>query len=1018
MIVSAIAHAVICLLPILAGQGIDDAVQRFPPPDFESGYELPVTTTPAPRAQLLSFLDMAVLLACVSLASFFALKKRSRKAIFGLALFSLAYFGFYREGCVCPIGAVQNVTLALFDSGYAIPVSVLFFFIIPLLFTLFFGRVFCAAVCPLGAFQDLALVRPVAVPPALQHALGLLAYLYLGAAVLFAATGSAFIICEYDPFVAIFRLSGSANMVVLGFSFLLISIFVGRPYCRFFCPYGVLLRWLSRVSKWRVTITPSECIRCRLCEESCPFGAIDPATPEEAARPGGRDKRRLVLLLSLIPVLVLAGMWLGSIFGKPCARMHATVRLAERIQQEEAGLEQGTVDASEAFRNTGETISSLYEEARLLREEFVFGGSILGAFLGLAVAFKLISLSLFRSRAEYEADRAGCYACARCFSYCPVELDRLKQQKGRGAEPEERKRSVKRSASLGVAVVAGAFSLVVIVLMASSFVSQKASLSGKEPLHFQRLAELKNSLVENPGDGALVQEFREMDLEEREEYFLEREFIRRGAYLLLAGLAVFVMALKRVHVIGQEPPMPQPAGEEPDLHAKALGRARRAVTVSALLIAGSFLALASIGEVDLVLPSTESSSGESETGLPAEHAPPTPEEIRKNWPRFRGPGGLGISSFDNAPEKWDAASGKGILWKTEVVRPGYGSPVVWGDRVFLSGADEQGKEVFCFDADTGELLWQRMVERVPGNTGIEVEVYEDTGYAASTMAVDGERAYALFVDGDAACFDFDGNLLWARNMGLPDNLYGYATSPTFHENSLLIQYDQGQADDRQSVLFALEGSTGRTKWQQFRPVAGSWTSPILIDTGAEQQLITCSDPLVIAYDPVSGKLLWQADLMGTDVAPSPVYANELVFVIQPYSALHALRTDGRGDVTETHLAWTVDCAAPDICSPVSNGELIFLLSTMGGISCYETGSGELVWEHEIDAMFQASPSLVGEWILLLSEDGDMYRVKASREFEQAESVSGLGETVKASPAFVNGRIYIRGDVHLFCIGEE
>jgi len=424
-----IAHAVMCLLVFAGpsdepGTGVD--TQRFPPPDFDSGYTLPVTTTPAPRAELLMYLDMSLLLVTLSLAAYLALKVRNRKALFTLMAFSLVYFGFYREGCVCPIGAIQNMTLTLFDKAYAVPLVVIYFFVLPLAFTLFFGRAFCAAVCPLGAVQDIALVRPVTLPAWLDHALGLLAYAYLGAAVLFAATGSAFIICEYDPFVAFFRLSGSFNMIVVGLSFLLISLFIGRPYCRFFCPYGVLLRWLSRFSRWRVTVTPDDCIQCKLCEDACPFGALDTATPEEAPLPGGRDRKRLVLMLVLLPVLTVGGALVGSRLGEPFSKMHARVRLAERIQQEEAGLEEGTTESSKAFRDTGEPVAALMNEALAIREDFVTGGWLLGAFLGLAVAGRLLRLSVFRRRRDYEANRAGCYACGRCFSACPIELERRK----------------------------------------------------------------------------------------------------------------------------------------------------------------------------------------------------------------------------------------------------------------------------------------------------------------------------------------------------------------------------------------------------------------------------------------------------------------------------------------------------------------------------------------------------------------------------------------------------------------
>ncbi|MCF7958480.1 MAG: 4Fe-4S binding protein, partial [Phycisphaerae bacterium] len=283
------------------------AVQNFPPPDFESGYTLPETVVAPPQAAFYDVQDVLVLLVALSLAAWLALKKRSRNGLFVLMLFSLVYFGFWREGCICPIGAIQNVALALFDRSYTIPLTAVIFFLLPLLFTLFFGRVFCAAVCPLGAIQDAVLVKPVKVPGWLEGMVRLLAYLYLGAAVLFAATGSAFIICQYDPFVAIFRMSGSFDILVLGGSFLLIGLFVGRPYCRFFCPYGILLRLLSKFSRWRVSITPEACVQCRLCEQSCPYDAIQtPQEPRPLTNPF-LDKLIFAGLLVLVPVLIFAG---------------------------------------------------------------------------------------------------------------------------------------------------------------------------------------------------------------------------------------------------------------------------------------------------------------------------------------------------------------------------------------------------------------------------------------------------------------------------------------------------------------------------------------------------------------------------------------------------------------------------------------------------------------------------------------------------------------------------------------
>ncbi|MHC4406999.1 MAG: 4Fe-4S binding protein, partial [Planctomycetota bacterium] len=200
------------------------------------GHATPESTYPEPRSTLRETVDMAALVAALSLASYLALVRRSRRGLFALTIASLVWFGFVRKGCVCSIGSIQNVTLALFDPTYVVPAAVVVFFALPLVFTLFFGRTFCAAVCPLGAAQELVAVRPVKVAAWLEHSLGLLAYVYLGAAVVFAATDSAGLICEYDPFVSFFRLTGSVNMLVLGGCFLLAGVFVGRPYCRYLCP--------------------------------------------------------------------------------------------------------------------------------------------------------------------------------------------------------------------------------------------------------------------------------------------------------------------------------------------------------------------------------------------------------------------------------------------------------------------------------------------------------------------------------------------------------------------------------------------------------------------------------------------------------------------------------------------------------------------------------------------------------------------------------------------------------------
>lgn len=416
----AIGIVLLVLISVHSAQG----VERFPPPNFESGYTLPGITQTAPRLDVYEYLDVVVLLVTLLLVSYVALKRRSRRGIFGIGIFSLAYFGFWREGCVCSIGSIQNITLALFDAGYVVPLTVIAFFVLPILFTLFFGRTFCAGVCPLGAIQDVVSVRPVRVPQWLAAGLSVIPYLYLGGAVLYAATGSRFIICEYDPFVAFFRRSGSLDMFILGGSFLLIGLVVERPYCRFFCPYGALLNLVSRVAKSHVNITPTGCIQCHLCADACPMGVIQrPTTDTLGGRPvhiRKRDKSRLLVSLILLPLWIGLGGWFGGYLGPTLSQGNSTVQLAERIWLEDTGQVAERSDASTAFRSTGRPLEALHAEVLNIRQQFVLGGGLFGAFAGGVIGLKLVLLSIRRRRVDYEINRGGCVSCGRCFDSCPV----------------------------------------------------------------------------------------------------------------------------------------------------------------------------------------------------------------------------------------------------------------------------------------------------------------------------------------------------------------------------------------------------------------------------------------------------------------------------------------------------------------------------------------------------------------------------------------------------------------------
>lgn len=393
---------------------------RFPMPEFSAGYEHPPVHTPTPDNSM-EGLDVVVFVGVLALSSYLILKRRKRREIFALTLFSLLYFGFMRQGCVCSVGSIQNVIAGIVDSSYGVPLTVLLFFAAPLVFALFFGRIFCASVCPLGAIQELVAVKPVKVPLAVEKVLSIFPFIYLGLTVLSVVMGAGFLICQYDPFVGVFRMGASFGMLIFGAFMLVLGVFVARPYCRFLCPYGVLLNLCSKLSRHHAVITPSECIQCNLCADACPYNAIN--EPSSTKEPESRKigAKRLALLILLVPVLMGVGFGVGALLKEPLSRMHSQVRLAERVAGEELGRFKGTTIESAAFRSSEKPMDELYSEAQALKEGFGVGGCWLGLFIGLVIGGKLISVSILRTRDGYEPDRGACVSCGRCFKYCPVK---------------------------------------------------------------------------------------------------------------------------------------------------------------------------------------------------------------------------------------------------------------------------------------------------------------------------------------------------------------------------------------------------------------------------------------------------------------------------------------------------------------------------------------------------------------------------------------------------------------------
>jgi outer membrane protein assembly factor BamB len=381
--------------------------------------------------------------------------------------------------------------------------------------------------------------------------------------------------------------------------------------------------------------------------------------------------------------------------------------------------------------------------------------------------------------------------------------------------------------------------------------------------------------------------------------------------------------------------------------------------------------------------------------------------LKANYPFFRGPFGDGVAFQKNIPTDWNGAGGKNVVWKVKIPKTGFSSPIVWGNQLFVTGADAQARMVYCYDKNTGKLLWEAAADNIQGSPSAMPKVTADTGLAAPTMATDGRAVFAIFATGDVLALDMTGKRLWARNLGVPDNHYGHGSSLIVYKDKLLIQYDTNRA----GKLLALDTQTGNTVWETARNSKISWSSPILVNTGSRTEVILTTNPNVNGYDPETGKELWNIACLSGEVGPSAGYADGMVFACNEYAKLVGIKIGGTPEIV-----WEADEFLPEVSSPLAVNGLLFIATTYGAFVCYDAKSGEKLWEQEFGDAFYSSPVYADGKVYITDMSGKTHIVKAAKEY-QLVATSELGEKAVCSPVFQDGKVYLRGMNNLYCLGN-
>ena len=587
---------------------------------------------------------------------------------------------------------------------------------------------------------------------------------------------------------------------------------------------------------------------------------------------------------------------------------------------------------------------------------------------------------------------------------------------------------MKRNVYRNIALVTTIFALVLLVMMGVSWVQMRQVT----PLQTEVMETLKQLNESNTENAELAEQIRQLDLLSRKAYFTQETHLKIGAWILCAMAVVIGLSLRMYFKDTKNLPE-----KELDLIDEWMIKcnARRYIGYGMLGVGCLVLVFAvftsgtlrgwingmrdTLAANDSVAADTTSTALMSGTAVADTQKVDSAlvaaaEEPADTFPipkltsnAFRGNNSSGHSSARNIPTSWNLKNGKNILWQKAIPKHGYNSPVVNGRNIFLTGADKKSRELYCFDLWTGELRWTVKADGISGSPSSMPNVTADTGLAASTVATNGKQVCAIFATGDVICADMDGKRLWAKNLGVPENHYGFASSLLMYGNELIIQYD----NNSNAKLIALSTINGNQLWSKSRKDKIAWSSPIIAKASGQQAVIVMGNPAITAYNVSNGSELWRVECMSGEVGSSPCASNGIIFGASEYATCIAI------NAATGEKLWEAGDCLPECSSPVATKDMLYVATSYGAVCAYDAKDGKVVKQHELSTPFYSSPVIADGKIWLFSNSGKCYIFSTGKDFKLITSFE-TGEKTFATPAFTDGMMVVRTDKSLYVVKKK